>query len=149
MDSPPDAEVVMDPWKLFERMIDAWNAHDGDGFVATFAEDCEVSSPVLTGHGHEVVRQFWELYDWAFPDYHVITHRIVVESDTVVEESTFQGTHTGPLHPTDGSEDIPPTGARVEVPYAAIYTVRSDKLVSSRMYWDQMAIMSQLGLLPE
>ena len=96
-----------------------------------------------------MVRQFWELYDWAFPDYHVVTHRIVVESDTVVEESTFQGTHTGPLRPTDGSEDIPPTGARVEVPYAAIYTVRSDKFVSSRMYWDQMAIMGQLGLLPE
>jgi hypothetical protein len=51
----------MDPRELFERMIDAWNAHDGDGFVATFAGDCEVSSPVLVGKGHEVVRQFWEL----------------------------------------------------------------------------------------
>jgi hypothetical protein len=48
----------MDPRELFERMIDAWNAHDGDGFVATFAGDCEVSSPVLVGKGHEVVRQF-------------------------------------------------------------------------------------------
>jgi hypothetical protein len=39
----------MDPQELFERMIEAWNGHDGDGFVATFAEDCEVSSPVLSG----------------------------------------------------------------------------------------------------
>ena len=44
----------MDPHELFERMIEAWNGHDGDGFVATFAEDCEVSSPVLTGKGHDV-----------------------------------------------------------------------------------------------
>jgi predicted ester cyclase len=138
----------MDPRQLIEQMLDAWNAHDGDGFVATFAADCEVSSPVLTGKGHEAVRRFWELYDGAFPAYQVVPHRIVVEGDTVVEESTFHGTHTKPLRTPDGSEEIPPTGARVEVPYAAIYTVRTDHFVSSRMYWDQMAIMGQLGLLP-
>ena len=66
----------MDPHELFERMIEAWNGHDGDGFVATFAEDCEISSPVLTGKGHDVVRQFWELYDGAFPDYQVVPQRI-------------------------------------------------------------------------
>jgi predicted ester cyclase len=137
----------MDPRELFERMIDAWNAHDG--FVATFAKDCEVSSPVLVGKGHEVVRQFWELYDGAFPDYQVVAHRVVVEGATVVEESTFQGTHTGPLRTMDGSAVIPPTGVRVEVPYAAIYTVQDDdRFVRCRMYWDQMAILGQLGLLP-
>jgi len=139
----------MDPHELFERMIEAWNGHDGDGFVATFAEDCEISSPVLTGKGHDVVRQFWELYDGAFPDYQVVPQRIVVEGETVVEESTFQGTHTEPLRTTDGSEEIPPTGARVELPYVAIYTVRDDRFASAAMYWDQMSIMGQLGLLPE
>ena len=139
----------MDPHELFERMIEAWNGHDGDGFVATFAEDCEISSPVLTGKGHDVVRQFWELYDGAFPDYQIVPQRIVVEGETVVEESTFQGTHTGPIRTTDGSEEIPPTGTRVELPYVAIYTVRGDRFVSAAMYWDQMAIMGQLGLLPQ
>jgi predicted ester cyclase len=149
MDESPEPEVAMDSRELFERMIDSWNAHDADAFVAAFADDCEVTSPVLAGKGHEVVRQFWELYDGAFPDYQVVAHRVVVEGNTVVEESTFRGTHTKPLRTTDGSEDIPPTGARIEVPYAAVYTVSGDKFVGCRMYWDQMAIMGQLGLLPE
>ena len=42
-----------------------------------------------------------------------------------------------------------PTGIRVEVPYAAVYTVHDDRIVSWRMYWDQIAVMGQLGLLEQ
>ena len=51
---------------------------------------------------------------------------------------------TGP----DGTE-IPPTGNRVEIPYVSIYTARGDQIVRWRLYWDQMAVMSQLGLLEQ
>jgi hypothetical protein len=54
----------------------------------------------------------------------------------------------GPLPSPDGNE-IPPTGNRVEIPYVAIYTARGDQIVSWRLYWDQMAVMSQLGLLEQ
>jgi uncharacterized protein (TIGR02246 family) len=133
--------------ELFERMTNAWNAHDGDGFVATYAEDCEVTSPDLDGKGQKIVREFWEQYDRSFPDNQIVVRRTVVEGDTLVEESLFRGTNTGPLTNPDGAE-VPPTGVAVEVPYLAIYTAREDQFVSCRMYWDQMAVMGQLGLLP-
>ena len=38
---------------------------------------------------------------------------------------------------------------RVEIPYVSIYTAREDQIVSWRLYWDQMAVMSQLGLLEQ
>ena len=71
-----------------------------------------------------------------------------MEGGTLVEESVFRGINTGPLPNPDGTE-IPPIGVAVEVPYAAIYTARGGQFVSCRMYWDQMAVMGQLGLLPE
>ena len=73
--------------ELFERMTDAWNAHDGDGFVATYAEDCEVTSPNLHGKGQQIVREFWEQYERSFPDNQIVVRRTVVEGDTLVEES--------------------------------------------------------------
>ena len=94
------------------------------------------------------MREFWAQYERAFPDNQVVVQRTVVDGDTLVEESLFRGTNTGPLSNPDGTE-IPPTGARVEAPYAAIYTVRGDRFSRCRMYWDQMEVMGQLGLLPQ
>ena len=138
----------MDPRELFDRMTDAWNAHDVEGVVAPFAEDCEVTAPGFAGKGHQGMREFWAQNERPFPDNQVVVHRTMVDGDTLVEESLFRGTNTGPLSNPDGTE-TPPTQARVEVPYAAIYTVRGDLFIRCRMYWDQMEVMGQLGLLSQ
>jgi predicted ester cyclase len=132
----------------FEQMTEAWNAHEFDGVVTAFSEDCEVTAPDFTGKGHQGLRDWWDYNEGPFPDNEVVVHRTVLEGDTLVEESTFRGTNTGPLTSPDGKE-IPPTGNRVEIPYVSIYTARGDQIVSWRLYWDQMAVMSQLGLLEQ
>jgi hypothetical protein len=35
----------------FEQMTEAWNAHEFDGVVTAFSEDCEVTAPDFTGQG--------------------------------------------------------------------------------------------------
>jgi predicted ester cyclase len=72
----------------------------------------------------------------------------VVESqDDVVVEGVYSGTHTGPLATPDGQE-IAATDKSVNVPYVTMFEVRDGRIASHRAYWDQMAFMAQLGLMP-
>jgi predicted ester cyclase len=70
-------------------------------------------------------------------------HHVIGEGDTVVVYCTLHGRHTGDLM------GIPPTNRDVAVDYVHIVRFRSGKAVE---YWsvrDDMALMRQLGALPE
>jgi predicted ester cyclase len=56
------------------------------------------------------------------------------------------GTHTGVLQTPEG--EVPPTGRRVEIRSMVMYEARGDELVSEHLYFDQMELMTQLGLAP-
>ena len=60
----------------------------------------------------------------------------------------FVGTHTGPVTMPDGTE-IPPTGRRVEVQGMELVRVRDGKVVADNLYYDNLAVAAQLGLLPQ
>jgi predicted ester cyclase len=60
----------------------------------------------------------------------------------------FVGTHTGPLVLPDGAE-LPPTGKRVEVSGMELVRVRDGKIVVDNLYYDNLAVAAQLGLLPQ
>jgi predicted ester cyclase len=65
----------------------------------------------------------------------------------VVEQARYVGTHTGPLRSPDGME-IPGTGKRFDFPFAAIFRVVDGKITSIRIYYDQIEVFTQLGLMP-
>ena len=97
----------------FEQMTEAWNAHEFDGVVTAFSEDCEVTAPDFTGQGHQGMRDWWDYNEGPFPDNQIVVHRTVLEGDTLVEESTFRGTNTGPLTaPTARRSPRPETASR-------------------------------------
>jgi hypothetical protein len=56
------------------------------------------------------------------------------------------GTHTGVLHTPKG--DVPPTGRAVGLRWAAVYLTEGDTLKSEQLFFDQMDLLGQLGLLP-
>ena len=60
----------------------------------------------------------------------------------------FVGTHTGPVVLPDGTE-LPPTGKRVEVQGMELVRVRDGKIVVDNLYYDNLAVAAQLGLLPQ
>jgi len=57
------------------------------------------------------------------------------------------GTHTGPLRSPDGVE-ILPTGKRFDFPFVGIFHVEGGKIRSIRIYYDQLELLTQLGLIP-
>ena len=72
----------------------------------------------------------------------------VEQGDTLANEWTFAGTHTGPLVMPDGTE-VPPTGKRIEFKGMELVQLRDGKVVVQHSYWDNMAFAGQLGVLPE
>ena len=61
---------------------------------------------------------------------------------------TFAGTHTAPLSLPDGRE-LAPTGMRIEIRGMEYCLMRDGKLVVNTLYYDNVAVAAQLGLLPE
>jgi len=72
---------------------------------------------------------------------------IVEQGDTIAAEYTSVVTNTGPLVMPDGTE-LPPTGKRIETKGMELVHMRDGKIAVHHMYWDNMAVAGQLGLVP-
>ena len=71
----------------------------------------------------------------------------VEADDTFADEWTFTGTNTGPLRLPDGSE-VQPTGKPVEIKGMELVEVRDGKIVVDNLYYDFLAAVAQLDLIP-
>ncbi|HKG27378.1 MAG TPA: ester cyclase, partial [Thermomicrobiales bacterium] len=83
----------------------------------------------------------------AFPN---IRHQFLdsIESgDKVAVELEVTGTHIGTFRTPQG--DVPATGRSVVWDSTDFVTLRDGKIASWHTYFDQMAFLAQLGLLPE
>ncbi len=83
----------------------------------------------------------------AAPDRASIVDSLFAEGDLVVEEGRYTGTHTGTWRNPGGAE-IPPTCKSLDFPFSAIFRVENGKIVSIRLYYDQLEVLTQLGLMP-
>jgi predicted ester cyclase len=83
----------------------------------------------------------------AFPDAQLRVATTFVDGDTIVQEFTFEGTHEGTLSGPAG--DIPATNRRLTGRGVQILRVDNGKVADARLYYDQVQVMTQLGLMPE
>jgi predicted ester cyclase len=125
------------------------DANDVDGFVATQAADCEWVTPDGPLHGRDEVRQYAGRFRAAFPDGRHTIDRAIESGDTVAIEGRWSGTHTGAFATPQG--DVPPTGRAVQMTFALFVHGDPAAREASRvaLYMDQLAMLAQLGLLPE
>ena len=72
---------------------------------------------------------------------------LLVDGDHVVEQARYVGTHTGPLRDPSGRE-IPATGKPFDFRFVGIFRVEAGTIRSIRIYYDQLELFMQLGLLP-
>ena len=132
---------------LAEQGIQLYNAGDVEGLVNLYTEDATLVTPFGTAQGGAAIHEAASRDKAAFPDRAVTRDVIVEHGDTLADEWTFVGTHTGPLVMPDGTE-LPPTGKRVEFKGMELAQLRDGKIVVHHMYWDNMALAGQLGILP-
>ena len=72
----------------------------------------------------------------------------IESGDTAIDEGYFVGTNTAPLSLPTG-ESVPATGKAVRLRVCDIATVQNGVIINHRLYFDQMDLLGQLGLLPE
>jgi carboxymethylenebutenolidase len=91
-----------------------------------------------------MARTFYRIWQDAFPDNQLKTLQIIDGEDAVVLEGVFEGTHTAALDARGGSTSA--TGKRVAVPFVSVLGVSGDRFTSLALYFDQMELLTQLGL---
>jgi ketosteroid isomerase-like protein len=133
---------------LLERYVELYNAGDLDGVMDLYAEDSTQLMPDGTFEGRSAIKDRLARELASFSD---IAHRYVSyveEGDAFADEWVFVGTHTGPLVLPDGTE-LAATGKHVEVKGMELVRVRDGKIVVDNLYYDNLAVAAQLGLLPQ
>lgn len=131
MDQITDA-VVAENWGAFERLYDA-------DVVADTPDEGRLE-------GREELLRWMRTFAQAFSD---MSFEMIASSesdDTAIDEAYLFATHTGPLPGPEG--EIAPTGKRIRLRECDAATVRNGKVVSHRFYFDQMELLTQLGVLP-
>jgi steroid delta-isomerase-like uncharacterized protein len=138
---------------LFRSLFDLYNSHQSDPAwleksLATFAADSTLTD-VPSGRtlpGLDGYKQLVLFFAEAFPDSKVEVTNAFATEDQLVIEFTGRGTNTGPLHLPTG--DIPATGRHSEVRYCEVMQFRNGKIVSFHIYYDNMTLLQNLGLVP-
>ncbi|MFR9805607.1 ester cyclase [Pseudonocardia sp. RS010] len=138
----------MDDLQLIRDEFATWNDRDLDGWLALYSTKAVFDSPGgVHLEGHDGARQFWTGYHEGFPDHRITERRIFGQDGQVLIEGTFEGTHTGPM-PTPDGQVVEATGKPVRVPFCVVYLVENEVIVGHTLYFDQMEMLIQLGLVP-
>jgi steroid delta-isomerase-like uncharacterized protein len=139
---------MSDSRTAFEAWIDAFNAHDETAIRAVTADDCVFEGPGGTRlDGADACVAYSMGWLNAFSDAQIHVNTAVVEGDWVAMTGMFKGTHDGTLSGPDG--DVPATGRRLEGRCSQFVRFMDGQAVEEYLYYDQMDVVTQLGLVPE
>jgi steroid delta-isomerase-like uncharacterized protein len=134
--------------ELLERYVELYNAGDLEACMELYAEDAVQRMHDGIFEGREAIADRLARDLGAFADAKYVVDSFFAGGDKFADEWTFTGTHTGPFRLPDG-EEIPPTGKRVEIEGMEYVEVRDGKIVVDNLYYDFMAAVVQLGLVPQ
>ncbi|HEY6052917.1 MAG TPA: ester cyclase [Gaiellaceae bacterium] len=134
--------------ELLERYVELYNAGDLDACMELYAEEAVQRMHDGVFEGLAAIRARLARDLDAFPDAEYVVESFVEDGDRFADEWTFTGTNTGPFRLPDGTE-VPATGKPVEIQGMELVEVRDGKIVVDNLYYDFMAAVAQLGLVPE
>jgi predicted ester cyclase len=129
------------------RFIEAFNGHDESAIRALNAPNAKFQAPGgVSLEGREAVTGYAMAWLNGFPDAKMTVQNELTCGSWVVQEFTFEGTHTAPLNAPTGT--IPATGKRVAAKGVQIVRYENGLAIDDRLYFDQVDVLTQLGLMP-
>ena len=126
---------------LVERVSTIWNEGDLDliddlvapGFVRHVVD---ISEDLVGPAGFE---ENVVAFRTQFPDFHLSFDEVIVAGETIVLRWTVTGTDTG------AAGELPPTGMSIQISGASIIHVIDGVFAEEWMYYNEGAMMQQLG----
>jgi predicted ester cyclase len=132
---------------VVEKGDQAFNAHDMEGIARLLASDAELTaSGDVKVQGAQAIKEYYAAWISAFPDARTEVKNKIVQGSTVVLEGVFTGTHHGTLKTPMG--DVPATGRKARGDYVQIFEIDRGLIKKNRLVFDQVQLMTQLGLSP-
>jgi steroid delta-isomerase-like uncharacterized protein len=137
-----DAQHVLERWRA------AFNAHDEDGLRSLYDDDVVLEAPGdVRVEGRDPAIDYAMNWLDAFPDAVFHVEDEIATDGWVVQRFTFEGTHLGTLLGSIG--EIPPTRRRLRGRGVQISRVAEGHIAEDHLYFDQMQLFSQLGLVAQ
>ncbi|MBT2527665.1 nuclear transport factor 2 family protein [Streptomyces sp. ISL-99] len=134
--------------EVMDRLTEALTTGtDLKAVMECFAEDAVAITPDGEIRGRDNIGEYWRQMTDAIPDSEYKSVHKHESGNTAIDEGFFTGKNTGPLVLPSG-ESLEPTQKDVRVRGCDVATVEDGKIVSYRLYFDQLDFLGQLGLLP-
>lgn len=134
---------------LAARWFACFDAGDVEGATALAADDCEVTMPGVGPMDRQtfagVMLPMW-MGAFGGSRRHEILD-VVEEGDVAALRVRFTATNTGPMATPQG--EIPATGREVILEHGTVVTTAGGRITSWHSYFDQMVLLTQLGVGPE
>jgi predicted ester cyclase len=129
------------------RMLERLSAGDIAGFTDALAPNyvrhCQAMPPELQEiRGRDAMHQWLVSNQATFPDYHEELEFLVGEGEFVAWRSRGVGTQRGALGP------FPATHKRMDLIIIGMHRFEAGLVVETWTSWDNLAALTQLGLLP-
>ena len=149
MSTTANKEIVR---RFYEEVF---NQRNVDAFAErSLWEIDELVHPEFTNHDPtpaasrdpESMKQFIHILTQAFPDHHHAIEDLIAEGDKVTMRCTLTGTHQGRF---PGFLEMPPTGKSICQRQIHILRVQDGKVAEHWVIRDDLAMMQQLGLIPQ
>ena len=125
------------------KVVEAFNSSDWDATSRLFGSSIynELGTQrSLKGSDIIDAMKGWKT---AMPDVTGTVTSAAEVGNHVVLEVSWHGTHTGPLATPAG--EVPPSGKSQTTPSAWIFDYEGDALVDSRLYFDMLTFLQQIG----
>jgi steroid delta-isomerase-like uncharacterized protein len=128
---------------IVREHMESENVHDFDTTIGTFAHPrYEIVPTDEVYDGESEVRRYFAETRAAFPDQRNELVALHHADDAVIVEFDLLGTHLGPLR------GIPATGRSFRTRMTAFFIFAGERIACERVYFDQLSILGQLGLVP-
>ena len=127
------------------RALRAGIAADREGVAAACTDDVRMWAPALSATSLTELLDALDTRDAAFSDIELEITPLDVGGDFACVEWTVRMTHTGTLQ-LGGGTNIDATNERVSVNGATIAEFDDDRICALRQYWDEFAVLEQLGV---
>ena len=143
--SPTADEIAAKNKVVVQRAFDALNNHEYDDLDKYIAQDyvrhCQ-ATPEAKVESLDDFKALLSEWDQQFPDAEIGVDLIAAEGDLVAFYGPYSGTHTGQM----GA--FPATGKKMAAECAGFHRLEEGKIVETWVTWDNVAVLSQLGLFP-
>lgn len=130
---------------LIRRFTEATNAADWNAFDELLTQDfkrhCQ-ATPNVQVNSREEFKRLQESFLASMPDQKITVEMLIAEGDKVAGYATYSGTLTGPMG------EFPATGKSVESKFLSIFRIEEGRIAELWVEWDNLAMLTQLGLFP-